>query len=338
MNQQYTHVTKFIQDLRAESGAGTSGGFGGLGATSNGLWTSDIGGASLNGLRKQNSNGLDVGGGRLRSQHQAQQARRHQNNNAFQHDAANLFVPAEVDRIDTPHVDMELEKHKLTREKAAESSVRRSATHSTRNSSISDKKRSLENTREDQLTTNSFSSGASDDERQTNMSVPERKREREKRRRELMNTRFSELALMLPRINNGKSDKESILAEAVENTRRQNNYVLELNMQNQALKTEIEELRTEKNELRADKVYLRAELAAAREDIKNLKSDHMMLWELFKQRINTFNGGNRSGAPDALLDVALRSKLLQGVGMQDLGQILQQAESNDKATSHNECA
>mmetsp|Transcript_5621 Transcript_5621/g.16732 ORF Transcript_5621/g.16732 Transcript_5621/m.16732 type:complete len:282 (+) Transcript_5621:67-912(+) len=160
---------------------------------------------------------------------------------------------------------------------------------------------------------NSWLSGGSDDEHQTSLSLPVRKREREKRRRELMNSRFSELALILPRTTNGKTDKETILAEAVENARRQNNSILELNMQNQALKSEIEELRAEKSEIRADKQYVRNELESAREEMRNLRSDHAALWQMFKQRFTDLDAG--TGASSSVThEGSARNKVHHSIG------------------------
>jgi len=130
-----------------------------------------------------------------------------------------------------------------------------------------------------------LSSGGSENEGLPLMSLPERKREREKRRREGLNLKFNELALMLPRSGNGKLDKEGILIEVMDNLKRLNRMIMELNMQNQDLKSEIDELRQEKAELRTDKTYVRAELDAAREEIKTLKADHLMLWQKLRQEV-----------------------------------------------------
>eukprot|EP00188_Purpureofilum_apyrenoidigerum_P005253 Plantae.Rhodophyta-Purpureofilum_apyrenoidigerum.ctg6677.p1 GENE.Plantae.Rhodophyta-Purpureofilum_apyrenoidigerum.ctg6677~~Plantae.Rhodophyta-Purpureofilum_apyrenoidigerum.ctg6677.p1 ORF type:complete len:279 (+),score=63.70 Plantae.Rhodophyta-Purpureofilum_apyrenoidigerum.ctg6677:176-1012(+) len=160
---------------------------------------------------------------------------------------------------------------------------------------------------------NSWLSGGSDDDHQTSLSLPERKREREKRRRELMNSKFSELALVLPRTTNGKADKETILAEAIENAQRQNNFILELNMQNQALKTEIEELRTEKSELRADKQYLRNELDVAREEMKNLRSERTALLQVFKQKSSNLEIGTGVSS-SVTLEGSARNKIHHSMG------------------------
>mmetsp|Transcript_21752 Transcript_21752/g.31550 ORF Transcript_21752/g.31550 Transcript_21752/m.31550 type:complete len:195 (-) Transcript_21752:1203-1787(-) len=130
-----------------------------------------------------------------------------------------------------------------------------------------------------------FSSAGSENEGPQSMSMPERKREREKRRRECINLKFSELRLMLTRSANGRLDKEGILVEALDSLKTLNKSIVELNVQNQNLKSEMEELRQEKVELRTDKNYLRAELDAAREEIKTLKADHLRLWQALRPQV-----------------------------------------------------
>lgn len=103
-------------------------------------------------------------------------------------------------------------------------------------------------------------------------SRPERKREREKRRRETMNTRFNELAACLVISAGGKSDKESILAEAVEHVKKQKAKIEELSKQNGELLSEARDLRAEKSELRQDKNYLREERDQCKEELEALKS------------------------------------------------------------------
>lgn len=85
-----------------------------------------------------------------------------------------------------------------------------------------------------------------------------------------MNTRFQELARCLTISAGGKSDKESILAEAVEHIQRQAASIRELTTQNATLRSETKELRTEKNELRSDKNYMRTE-------VDNLRSESVRL-------------------------------------------------------------
>ncbi|KAJ8903448.1 hypothetical protein NDN08_004556 [Rhodosorus marinus] len=183
-----------------------------------------------------------------------------------------------------------------------------------------------------------LSSGGSENEGLPLMSIPERKREREKRRREGLNLKFNELALMLPRSANGRLDKEGILIEVMDNLKRLNKVIMELNMQNQNLKSEIDELRQEKAELRTDKTYVRAELDAAREEINTLKADHLMLWRKLRQQVNdSMAMGRPSNPSDPMLDVALRTKLL---GEGNSSEELQELNNVDtsKVTSHNECA
>ncbi|KAJ8906814.1 hypothetical protein NDN08_003300 [Rhodosorus marinus] len=182
-----------------------------------------------------------------------------------------------------------------------------------------------------------FSSGGSENEGFQLMSIPERKREREKRRRECINLKFSELCLMLPRSANGRLDKEGILVEALDSLKTLNKSIMELNLQNQNLKSEMEELRQEKVELRTDKNYLRAELDAAREEIKTLKADHLRLWHTLRQQVNAQNGmAGSTTASDPMLEVALRAKFIGG-GSNDEVPAMNNADTC-KVTSHNECA
>eukprot|EP00177_Eucheuma_denticulatum_P007374 GFKZ01013416.1.p1 GENE.GFKZ01013416.1~~GFKZ01013416.1.p1 ORF type:complete len:564 (+),score=79.33 GFKZ01013416.1:242-1693(+) len=104
-------------------------------------------------------------------------------------------------------------------------------------------------------------------------SRPERKREREKRRRETMNTRFNELASCLVIAAGGKSDKESILAEAVEYVKKQAKTIEDLRAQNRELQSEASDLRAEKTELRQDKNYLREERDKYKKEVERLESE-----------------------------------------------------------------
>lgn len=104
-------------------------------------------------------------------------------------------------------------------------------------------------------------------------SRPERKREREKRRRESMNTRFTELAACLTTSAGGKSDKESILLEAVQHVRKQDATILKLEKQNRELRSEVNDLRGEKNELRHEKNYTRGERDRLKAELDSLKSE-----------------------------------------------------------------
>eukprot|EP00189_Rhodosorus_marinus_P011402 CAMPEP_0184751856 /NCGR_PEP_ID=MMETSP0315-20130426/43272_1 /TAXON_ID=101924 /ORGANISM="Rhodosorus marinus, Strain UTEX LB 2760" /LENGTH=275 /DNA_ID=CAMNT_0027231155 /DNA_START=99 /DNA_END=926 /DNA_ORIENTATION=+ len=222
-------------------------------------------------------------------------------------------------------------KHQNRRESAADDGERDSRR------TIATRKRQAEDWISDKAPA-VLSSGGSENEGLPLMSIPERKREREKRRREGLNLKFNELALMLPRSANGKLDKEGILIEAMDNLKRLNKVIMELNMQNQNLKSEIDEVRQEKAELRTDKTYVRAELDSAREEIKTLKADHLILWQKLRQQVNDSMGIARSSNPsDPMLEVALRTKLI-GVG--NRSEELQELNNVDtsKITSHNECA
>lgn len=87
-----------------------------------------------------------------------------------------------------------------------------------------------------------------------------------------MNTRFNELAACLVISAGGKSDKESILAEAVEHVKKQTAKIEELSRQNLELQSEARDLRAEKSELRQDKNYLREERDRYKEELDALKS------------------------------------------------------------------
>lgn len=203
-------------------------------------------------------------------------------------------------------------------------------------------------------------------------SQPKKKRERERKRREVMNRRFSDLALLLPRSSNGKADKESVLAEAIENIRHQKNMIVDLNMRNQDFKAEIEMLRNEKGELRNDKNYLRSELAQARDEIRQLRSEGSMRMDrptmmTFLQNVSVqptigartekkeprvtsgafslpqqgqiSSGGMRgaSMSSEGMLDALQRKSLLSGTMSADLSQLTHGVDSS-KTTSHNPCA
>lgn len=87
-----------------------------------------------------------------------------------------------------------------------------------------------------------------------------------------MNTRFNELAACLVISAGGKSDKESILAEAVEFVKKQTTKIDELSRQNRELQSEARDLRAEKSELRQDKNYLREERDRYKTKLDALKS------------------------------------------------------------------
>lgn len=89
-----------------------------------------------------------------------------------------------------------------------------------------------------------------------------------------MNTRFSELAACLVISAGGKSDKESILAEAVDHVKKQAAMIAELEKQNKDLMTEAKSLREEKIELRQDKNYIREERDRYKTELEALNSEH----------------------------------------------------------------
>lgn len=89
-----------------------------------------------------------------------------------------------------------------------------------------------------------------------------------------MNTRFSELAACLVISAGGKTDKESILAEAVDHVKKQAAVIEDLEKQNKDLLAEAKSLREEKNELRQDKNYIRKERDTYKADVEALKSDN----------------------------------------------------------------
>lgn len=88
-----------------------------------------------------------------------------------------------------------------------------------------------------------------------------------------MNTRFGELAACLEISAGGKTDKESILVEAVEQVKRQAARILTLDKQNKDLMAEAKNLREEKNELRQDKNYIRTERDNYKTELENLRAE-----------------------------------------------------------------
>ena len=88
-----------------------------------------------------------------------------------------------------------------------------------------------------------------------------------------MNTRFSELAKCLVISAGGKSDKESILAEAVEHCKKQAATIRDLERQNQELMSAARELQAEKSDLRRDKNDLREEGDRLKEELEALKAE-----------------------------------------------------------------
>lgn len=115
-----------------------------------------------------------------------------------------------------------------------------------------------------------------------------------------MNTRFVELASCLTISAGGKSDKEGILAEAVDHVKKQANTILELEKQNRELQSEARDLRTEKIELRQDKNYIREErdrLKAELDALKaQLKREESKASEEEEERGGWKGEGTRNGA------------------------------------------
>jgi len=118
-----------------------------------------------------------------------------------------------------------------------------------------------------------------------------KRRDRERKRRKTINVRFNELAVLVMRNGNGKSDKESVLADAIEHVRQQSSIILELTNKNQALSEELETQRAEKIELRADKRYLHDELASIRSEHRRLQKDHLVLWETARESLGDHANG-----------------------------------------------
>lgn len=89
-----------------------------------------------------------------------------------------------------------------------------------------------------------------------------------------MNTRFNELAQCLVISAGGKSDKESVLAEAVEHCKKQASTIRNLERQNRELISEANVLRSEKTELRRDKNDLREERDRLKAELDSMRGDH----------------------------------------------------------------
>ena len=113
----------------------------------------------------------------------------------------------------------------------------------------------------------------------------ERKRELERNRRNLVNTRFAELEAQLARLPGApkrvyrRIDKEVVLKDATQALASQQR---DLELSNNRLTTmtaEITTLRSEKLELRQDKSYLHKELANARAENRTIAADNMLLWQ-----------------------------------------------------------
>lgn len=128
------------------------------------------------------------------------------------------------------------------------------------------------------------------------LSAVGKKRNLERRRRELMHTRFGELEMVLASMNtdvleggaegnlrNKRCDKEKILLEACECIRKQVKLVDDMEVQVQTTRKEMETLRAEKLELRSDKTYLRNEIQQLRTENGNLRADNIALWQAYRK-------------------------------------------------------
>lgn len=149
-------------------------------------------------------------------------------------------------------------------------------------------------------------------------SASERKREMERRRRDLVSQRFNELEEQLQRgnlgaewsygllssgsVNNvegkGKTaakriDKESVLKEARRKLQRQEREILELRARLKDTTAEIDVLRQEKLEMRKDKEHYRFEVVYLREEVTRLRADNFALWQVAKESI----GGSKIKEP-----------------------------------------
>lgn len=113
----------------------------------------------------------------------------------------------------------------------------------------------------------------------------ERKRELERNRRNLVNSRFAELEAQLARLPGApkrvyrRIDKEVVLKDATQALAAQQRDLELSNNRLTAMSTEIATLRSEKLELRQDKSYLHKELANARTENRTIAADNMLLWQ-----------------------------------------------------------
>ena len=87
-----------------------------------------------------------------------------------------------------------------------------------------------------------------------------------------MKNKFGELQAIVIPAASGRTDKESILGEAVDYVRRQNKTIKDLKEQNESYKAEVADLRQEKAELRADKKQLRDEVDNLRKRLTQMQS------------------------------------------------------------------
>eukprot|EP00189_Rhodosorus_marinus_P010618 CAMPEP_0184738874 /NCGR_PEP_ID=MMETSP0315-20130426/1623_1 /TAXON_ID=101924 /ORGANISM="Rhodosorus marinus, Strain UTEX LB 2760" /LENGTH=223 /DNA_ID=CAMNT_0027207049 /DNA_START=142 /DNA_END=813 /DNA_ORIENTATION=- len=135
-----------------------------------------------------------------------------------------------------------------------------------------------------------------------------KKRTLERKRRELMHTRFDELQALLfsssagseevgNRAHGRRSDKEKILVRASEKIQRQARLLEEIEGMIALTKKELDTLKNEKLELRNDKTYLRNEIHQLREENRGFRADNLWLWQKHKKDYEMkigLNGENSS--------------------------------------------
>jgi len=113
----------------------------------------------------------------------------------------------------------------------------------------------------------------------------ERKRELERNRRNLVNTRFAELEAQLSKLPGApkrvyrRIDKEVVLKDATQGLAAQQRDLELATTRIGSMTHEIGTLRSEKLELRHDKAYLHRELANSRTENKTLQNDNLLLWQ-----------------------------------------------------------
>mmetsp|Transcript_10242 Transcript_10242/g.42915 ORF Transcript_10242/g.42915 Transcript_10242/m.42915 type:complete len:147 (-) Transcript_10242:981-1421(-) len=122
-----------------------------------------------------------------------------------------------------------------------------------------------------------------------------KKRTLERKRRELMHTRFDELQALLfsssagseeaggNRVLGRRSDKEKILVRASEKIQRQARLLEEIEGMIALTRKELDTLKHEKLELRNDKTYLRKEIHQLREENRGYRADNLWLWQKHKK-------------------------------------------------------
>lgn len=120
---------------------------------------------------------------------------------------------------------------------------------------------------------------------QNGLCAAERKRELERNRRNLVNTRFVELEAQLAKLPGApkrvyrRIDKEVVLKDATQALASLQRDLDLANSRLQVMTSEVNTLRSEKLELRRDKAYLHNELGTSRSQGKSLSSDNMKLWQ-----------------------------------------------------------